>query len=142
MEARNIFLIFQDGHGKKNKLLFNMKFDELYWHDSIIKRVEIDRSNPGENDTIVFYIDWYDIGIGKLLFESVYSIHIEMNLGIVADECICAAFESSKDDVDLIKFDKRWNGIIDENLSCYVIKTASTGSEFKIIAKGFSVDMV
>lgn len=29
-----------------------MKFDELYWHDSIIKKIEIDRSNPGVSDTI------------------------------------------------------------------------------------------
>ncbi|MGQ7857467.1 hypothetical protein ACUN24_24795 [Pedobacter sp. WC2501] len=119
-----------------------MEFNELYWHDSVIKRVEVDRSNPGIHDTIVFEIDWYDIGMGKLYFENVYWIRLDMNFGIVADECIDDAFKASDDDVDLARFNRKWNGLINENLACYVIKTASTGSEFKIIAGHFRVDKI
>lgn len=119
-----------------------MEFDELYWHDSVIKRVEIDRTNPGWHDTIVFEIDWYDSGMGKLLFEDVYWARFDMNFGVVADESIDDAFKSSDDDVDLVKFNDKWHGLINENLSCYVIKTSSTGGEFKIIAKEFRVEML
>lgn len=118
----------------------NMKFDELYWRDSVIKRVEIDRTKPGKQDTITFEIDWYDSGIGKLLFEDVYWMGIDMNFGIVADDCIDDAFISPAEDVDLIRFKGKWRGLIDTDLSCYVIKTSSTGSEFKIISKGYRLE--
>lgn len=119
-----------------------MKFDELYWHDSIIKKIEVDRSNPGVCDIISFEIDWYDKGLGKLVFENVYWARLSMNFGIVADESIDDGFTSSEDDIDLIKLNDMWGGLINEDLPCYVIKTASTGSEIKIIAQRFRIDMI
>ncbi|TCC96388.1 hypothetical protein [Pedobacter psychroterrae] len=115
-----------------------MKFEEYYWHGSEIRNIEIDRRQPGENDTISFEIDWSDSGEGKLIFEDVYWTKLNLNFGIVAPECIDLAFVSTDDDSDLIAFYKLWgNRINDIKLTCYVIKTLSTGSEIKIIAKGF-----
>lgn len=119
-----------------------MQFDELYWHDSVIKRIEIDRASPGIRDTIIFEIDWYDTGMGILVFEEVYWVRINMNFGVVSDESIYEAYESSKEDIDMIKFNETWRGLINVDLSCYVIKTLSTGSEIKIIAKGFKVNEI
>ena len=116
-----------------------MKFEEYFWHDSEIRRIEIDRTCPGKKDAILFEINWIDTGLGNLIFEDVYWASINMNFGILAPECIDSAFISENDD-DLNSFFKKWGGQIDDiELFCYTIKTISTGSEMKIIAKGFKV---
>jgi hypothetical protein len=38
-----------------------MEFEEYYWHDAEIRKIEINRSNPGYNDVISFDIIWPDI---------------------------------------------------------------------------------
>ena len=117
-----------------------MKFEEYYWHDSEIKTIIIDRSNPGNNDVIVFEIDWVDKGLGKLIFEGVYWANINMNFGIVSTECIASAYVANEKDSSLTEVYQRWNGLInDTKLYCYVINTISTRSEIKIIAKEFKV---
>ncbi|TYR30798.1 hypothetical protein FXV77_21780 [Sphingobacterium phlebotomi] len=117
-----------------------MGFDELYWHDSVIKKIEIDRNNPGKTDTILFEIDWYDIGIKKILFEDVYWLRMDMNFGVVAEESIYEAYIAPNDDIDIMRFNEKWHGILKDTLLCFIIKTASTGSEIKIIAKSCRVD--
>lgn len=117
-----------------------MKFEEYYWHDSEIRNIIIDRSNPRTKDIIVFEIDWIDKGLGKLIFKDVYSANINMNFGIITAECIASAYVTNENDLALTEVYQRWNGLINEaKLFCYVIKTISTGSEIKIIAKGFEV---
>jgi len=117
-----------------------MEFNKLYWHDSVIKKIEIDRNNPGENDSISFEIEWYDTGISKILFEDVYWLRMDMNFGIIAEETIYEAYIAPNDDIDILRFNEKWKGILKEVLPCFVIKTASTGSEIKIIAKRFKLD--
>lgn len=114
-----------------------MEFNELYWHDSVIKKIEIDRNHPGENDTISFEIDWYDTGISKILFEDVYWLRMDMNFGVIAEESIYEAYIAPNDDIDIVRFNEKWSGILKGALPCFIIKTASTGSEIKIIAKKF-----
>ncbi|TDQ79057.1 hypothetical protein [Sphingobacterium yanglingense] len=114
-----------------------MRFEDLYWHDSIIKNVTIDRTRPGYQDTIVFDIDWYDTGLAKLVFEEVSWAQMEMNFGIVCHEAIDTAFEAPPDDTDLVRFTQSLLGLENPDVSCYVIRTSSTGSVFKIIAKRF-----
>ncbi|MBV4360599.1 hypothetical protein [Pinibacter aurantiacus] len=117
-----------------------MDFNKLYWHDSVINSVSIDRTEPGKKDTICFEINWYEEGINILLFEDVYWLGLDMNFGVVAKECIDQAYIAERTDNDLIRIEKIWEGIISEPLNCYVIKTASTGSVIKIIAKGFTIN--
>lgn len=117
-----------------------MKFEDYYWHDSEIRNIAIDRTNPGNKDTIVLEIDWTDKGLGQLVFENVYWASLNMNFGIVAVECIDSAYVADQNDIALNNIYQKWNGLInDVKLSCYVIKTLSTGSEMKIIASGFKV---
>ncbi len=117
-----------------------MKFNDLYWHDSIIKDIKIDRNNPGKSDTIQLEIDWYDKGLGKLIFEDVYYLKMDMNFGVIAPECIDCAFITDEKDNTLNSIYQRWGGTINNiKLYGYVIKTLSTGSEIKIIAKGFKL---
>jgi len=55
-------------------------------------------------------------------------------------ECIDIAIITDSIDEGLLSFYKlRGSFISDTKLSCYVIKTISTESEIKIIAKGFKV---
>lgn len=114
-----------------------MKFNDFSWHDSVIKNIEINRNEFREMDTIHFDIEWYDNTTNKLIFENVYQAKFNMNFGIIGSEQIFSAYISENDN-DLINLYKVWNGLIDDiKLNCYVIKTASTGSEMKIIAKNF-----
>ncbi|WP_443946588.1 hypothetical protein ACJVDH_05615 [Pedobacter sp. AW1-32] len=116
-----------------------MEFEEYSWHNSEIRNIEIDRAKPGKSDTVLFKIDLVDKGICTLVFEDVYWINFNMNLGIEAVECIDCAFIDSES-TDVSDLYKKWNGLINEiELRCYVIKTISTGSLIKIIAKKFIV---
>jgi len=50
-----------------------MDFNDFYWHDAVIKQVLIDRSNPGNEDTIAFEIEWPENrGRSTFIFEDVY----------------------------------------------------------------------
>ncbi len=115
-----------------------MNFNELNWHDAVIDNIELDRKNPGSNDVILFDIKWPTGQTSKIVFEDVYFAKMNLNFGVVAPESILSAFVSEKDDIDLINFYSKWKGLMDDvELTCYIINTASTGSEIKILAKRF-----
>ncbi|HFK5506804.1 hypothetical protein [Elizabethkingia anophelis] len=116
-----------------------MKFNDLYWHDSVIKNIIIDRNDPGKQDVLLLEIDWYDTGLGFIIFENVYWVQINMNFGVIAEEAVYEAFVAPSNDVDVINFNKKWNKNLNEELSCFIIRTSSTGSEIKIIAKTFKI---
>jgi len=119
-----------------------MNFNDFYWHDAIIKNIQIDRSNPGIRDTIIFDIEWpEEKGKVAFLFEEVYWAEMKLNFGIVADETIMNSVELDDNNQDLINFYLKWNGAMDEvKLNTYKIELNSTGGDIKIIAKTFRVD--
>lgn len=117
-----------------------MEFNNFRWHDAVIKNIQIDRNNPGKEDSILFEIIWPDNQENKIIFEDVYWAELILGFGIVAEESIYEAFIAPKDDSDVITFFNKWKGKIKkEELDCYVFKTASTGSKIKIIAKKFRI---
>jgi len=115
-----------------------MDFDkDFYWHDSILERIVIDRTDPGNNDTIVLEIDWYDEGPGRLIFEGVCVTKFSLNMGIIALETMDQGY-TVENDPDLSNFYTTWKGRMNHlKLNTYVIKTLSTGGEIKIIAESF-----
>ncbi|MES2061496.1 MAG: hypothetical protein V4456_06220 [Bacteroidota bacterium] len=116
-----------------------MDFDDFAWHDSIIKKVEIDRSNPGICDTISIEIEWINGGNSKITFTDVYSAKLDMNFGVIASESIRSAYIVD-DDNFLTELYVKWKTNLDGiKLHCYLIETNSTGSVLKIIAKGFEI---
>jgi hypothetical protein len=119
-----------------------MNFNDFYWHDAIIKNVSIDRNRPGVLDEIIFDIEWSeDKGKVTLVFESVYLVKMNLNFGIVADETILNAIVLDENNEDLANFYSKWKGAMNEvKLNTYKIDLNSTGSEIKIIAKGFRVE--
>lgn len=123
------------------KVLNKTKFEQYHWHDSEIRSISIDRKNPGINDTIIFDMDWYERGSGILIFEDIYWMRLNLNFGVIAPECVDSAFIADNNDSDLIAFNHNWKErLTDLDLTCFVIKTISTGSEIKIIAKSFKVN--
>ncbi len=116
-----------------------MNFDNFEWHDAVIKNIVIDRAKPGINDTIIFDILWYDNSFSKLIFTDVYFANLNLNFGIVADECIDCAYVINDIDTDLERILINWKGFFPNDLNCFIIKTISTASTIKIIAKNFVV---
>ncbi|HTM67631.1 MAG TPA: hypothetical protein VL093_14995 [Flavipsychrobacter sp.] len=117
-----------------------MNFNEYNWHDSIIKNIQIDRSNPGKTDTILFEIQWRENDKKSVLvFEEVYWASFNLNFGIVCNETILNAALLDSNDEDLRQFYLKWKGRMDDiTLNPYMIELNSTGGRIKIIAKSFS----
>lgn len=117
-----------------------VNFNDIYWHDSIVKCIKIDRAVPENNDTIEFEIDWYEKGKRSTFFEDVYWTNLNLNFGIIAGENILDAFIAEKTDEDVMFFRSKWKGTIDINeINCYVIDLNTTGGRIKIIAKAFKI---
>lgn len=120
--------------------MITMSFDEYNWHDSLLLNINIDRKDPGVNDTIELTIKWYGDGYSRIVFREVFLFKANMNFGIEALESIDAAYIASPDDVDLLDFYRGWKGAYDHFVvNCYIIRTASTGSEIKILATEYEV---
>lgn len=119
-----------------------MEFNDFYWHDAIIRNIQIDRTNPGNDDSVLFEIEWSENNEkGVLVFEEVYWTSMTLNFGIIADESILIATQLDEQNEDLAKFYSKWNGAMNEvKLNMYKIELNSTGGEIKIIAKTFRVD--
>jgi len=119
-----------------------MNFGDFYWHDAIILNIVIDRSNPGRIDTILFEIEFPDLGKVNFVFDKVYWIKMDLNFGMVVSENILKAFIADRSDTDFVYISSKWKKFIDldiAKLDCYVIELNSTGGEIKIIATGFRV---
>jgi hypothetical protein len=117
-----------------------MSFNDFHWHDSIIKSIYIDRSNPGKRDEIQLEIEWIDKSISLLIFRNVYWSLLDLNFGIIAEENILNAKILGNDDNDLANFYSSWNGLMDNiNLSVFLIELNSTGSIIKIIAEDYKL---
>jgi hypothetical protein len=119
-----------------------MNFNKLYWHDSVIKNITINRDNPGIKDKIEFEIIWADNQERvNLSFEDVYWARMDLNFGIVVDENILQGYLLPNNDEDLINLYVKWRGLLDDiKLNIYEILLNSTGGRIKIIAKSFRVD--
>lgn len=111
-------------------------FDDCYWHDSILKSIYIDRSDPGVRDTVEMVIDWYDKPASKIIFKEVLLFKATMNFGMIVKEGILSAEIAPPDDPDLIAFYKKQNNFPEHiQLNCYIIETNATGGLIKIIAE-------
>ena len=115
-----------------------MKFNDFNWHDSIIKDIRIDRSNPGIIDNIIFEITWPEQkNVTTLIFEEVYWASLEFNFGFIASESILTAYEEN-DSLDLVNLYSKWKGNLDDiKLLFYQFELNTSGSCIKIIAKSF-----
>ena len=111
-----------------------MKFEEIKWHDQILIGIDLDRTNPGINDSIELkvLIDKIEMGV---LFQDVYFADIKMNFGIIAQESINYA-TINNEDIKIPEIQRQWSKVGAEldKLLCFEINTNSTNSLIKIYA--------
>jgi len=83
----------------------NENFNELPWHDSVLESIFIDRSNPGENDSIRIEVEWSDGKHSSIIFHDCYAITADMNFGVIASETILTAecFTETEDTISMRK---------------------------------------
>ena len=112
-------------------------FYDLYWHDSVVKNILINRTEPGVIDTITFEIKWPDNQLKFLVFEDVYWADLNLNFGFHGSDTIYDADILGKDDPDIVNFYARHKGHLDHiKLIGYCI---ISNSMIKILAKGFKL---
>lgn len=90
-----------------------MNFNNIEWHDSVLKEIFIDRKNPGENDILVLNIDFQEEGLKSVIFEDVYWSCLNLNFGIIADETILDAYMEGKENEDLKNLYSKWKNHLD-----------------------------
>jgi hypothetical protein len=116
-------------------------FNTYEWHDAVIKKIEIDRNNPGYNDIIEILVCWTNGIIQKVIFKNVYCAFLKMNFGVIAEETISDANIIDNADIDLQAIIDKWNKIYPEInfIKGYEINTSTTGSKLRIFAMEFEV---
>lgn len=116
------------------------KFNELPWHDSALLNIEIDRSNPGESDTVRILIQWPDDSQSYVVFSECYFFEAKMNFGVIAEESILGA-DCNNYDEQILTVQSKWSplGVGLDKLLCYKIYTNSTNSTLKIYALSMEV---
>jgi len=120
-----------------------MNFNNLDWHDSIIKNIIVDRNNPGRNDIIRIEIVWPNGCCNIISFRDVYWAKFDMNFGIISPESIFKAFSEEKENETVKCLYLKWKGMLDDiDLNYYEIETNSTNSKIKIIAQSFELSSV
>lgn len=118
-----------------------MEFNNLNWHDSVIKNIIIDRNNPGKNDIIQLEMVWPNGTSNIITFRDVYWANLDMNFGIVSTESVFKAHSEGRDnEIEKSLYLKWKNKINDVDLRYYEIETASTCSKIKIIAEQFQIE--
>lgn len=118
-----------------------MNFNDLYWHDSTIQSISIKRDNPGYNDSIIFEIDWYDTGLGKIIFYDVLKAKFDLNFGMIVRESILNAECVEVDESLALLREQQNDFFLTYGLNCYLINTNSTASQIKIYAAGFQLEV-
>lgn len=120
----------------------NINFNELEWHDAIIKNIIIDRGNAGNDDTIEMWIVWPSEKKSKIIFKDVYKADLSLNFGIVAEETIYNAFLIDDYDKEIIDIRKTWEKYYEEisKIRGFKILTTSTASTIKIFSLSYHIE--
>lgn len=119
------------------------EINELLWHDAEINRVEIDRSNPGNIDSISLRICWPDGSENELVFNDCYMANLQLNMGVAAPESIREATQIPDSNL-LRKVRDTWGslGVPLNDLKHVQIKTNSTNSIIDICYRSFEVKQI
>ena len=114
-------------------------FETLAWHDAEILKIEIDRHDPGNVDTVALKIKWRDGKIGDVVFEECFKAVLDLNFNVIARETILAAAVVPESPM-IEEVRSKWEtaGVKLDDIHCYRIETNSTGGLITIVATKFS----
>jgi hypothetical protein len=117
-----------------------MNFNNLNWHDSIIKKIIIDRKSPGINDDIRIEITWPNGIEGTIIFKNVYWADLDMNFGVVSSESVLNAKSEGINNEIVKSIYLKWKGYIDNiDLNYYEVNLNSTASKLRIVSHEFII---
>ena len=122
-------------------IITNMDFNEIEWHDSVLRSIHIDRSNPGYKDIVKLSITTPGLTKLSITFEDVYHADLNMNFNIIAKETIrSAAIDYSSNALDAIK--EKWKQLSSEvsKLKQFEITTNSTNSIIAVYALNYRIE--
>ena len=113
------------------------QLDGIQWHDAVLSKISIDRSDPGNIDEIEFDI-WSNSENYRLKFIDVYYSSFELNFGVVAEESI-RSFDSRDDSDSLNQTKSKWDK---SDLISYILYTNSTNSRIEIICTALEISLM
>ncbi len=119
----------------------NVIFNDLPWHDAILKNIEIDRRTPGEQDIIELLVAWPNYNYNSIVeFFDCYAFTANMNFGVIACETIMTA-ECLYESEELKSIRDLWLKVnVDlQDLKHFKIITNSTNSVVNIFSLNFKV---
>ncbi len=120
-----------------------MKIEDLHWNDSILKKIEVNRTDTDKNNTITLDIDWVGSEQGKFIFIDVYKAYFDLNLGIGSPESIWCAYCLPDDDKDVKEVKSNWQKVNPKlSINGYEIHFNTSNSRMKIIAAGFKLEKI
>jgi len=111
------------------------------WHDVGLIDIVLDRSKPGDADTVRITVEWADWEPHPpekrsiIEFTDCYRLEAAMNFGIICYETFLDAWPE-EDHPHIAKI-QAWSGIT--GLFCWVFETNSTASMIKIIARDVTI---
>lgn len=113
-------------------------FNDLPWHDAVLRGIVINRRQPGASDQIRLEVTWLDGASDAVVFTQCYYSEMSLNFGVVAEETIRHATENSEDPF-LHSLRQTWNelNVSLDRLTCFRFETNSTGSRICICATGW-----
>jgi hypothetical protein len=103
--------------------------------------IDLDRSRPGEADTVRLIVEWANWEPhppeprSVIEFTDCYRVEAAMNFGILCAETFAGAW--AEPDHPQIARIAAWSGLTD--LFCWVFETNATASTIRIIARGVSI---
>ncbi|GAB3910032.1 hypothetical protein [Mucilaginibacter boryungensis] len=118
-----------------------MDFNEIEWHDCVLRNIYIDRSNPGYQDIVKLSITTPDSKKLSITFEDVYHADLNLNFNVIAEETIRSAeINYSSDALKTIK--EKWRQLSAEvsTLKQFEITTNSTNSTITVYALKCHID--
>ncbi len=114
-----------------------MSFEELEWHDAVIKKAEIDRSDPGIIDSIAIEMDWPDETKSRILFENVAWASLNLYYYYLGKDYVLKATVIENIDENVAQYFTKRTHQLDTMVNFYHIK--SSISEITILAKSIRV---
>lgn len=117
------------------------EFNDFPWHDAELREIIIDRVN---SDIVSVSVVWPD-DIAKdkcthIEFFDCYAFRSEMNFGMYGpDSLMEATCVNNSEELDTLRSIWKEMRIDLHDVHCFRFETISTGSVFKIFAKGYRV---